>query len=808
MLRFRFLPGAGRLQAVLALTVALALTAGPVGAGEVGQQLHLEVIVNGNPTNLIGSFTMLGDRRIAAQRAELKEIGLEPRQYRSPSDLIILDDVVGLSYVYDEAAQRISITAPEELRAVKDYDATPGTQHKIPVQTDYGAVLNYNLFAASGLQTEGQYLAFNGGSTTLDARAFTPFGTLSQSGIVRTSSDNQAEALRLNTTFAYSDEQSLITYRAGDVMSSGLAWTRPIRMGGFQVQRNFGLRPDLITLPLPAALGSAALPSTVDVYLNNIKTFSQDVGAGPYRINNLPVVSGSGTARVVLRDSSGRETESSLPFYASPNLLAPGLFDFSVDLGLPRLSYGTPSDTYVNNPVGSASVRAGIFDWLTVEGHGEFSGNLLNGGAGASMRAGSFGVASFALAASHHQGQTGFQSYVAFDTTFMGMSVNASSQRTFGSYNDLASVTGRLPAKIPDDAFGGGPFDDVTSSINATSLWTSTRPPRAFDRISIGMPLFDRASLSLSYIHTEDFSHVQSNILAASWSGQLPHNTAVFATAFKDFGDKKSSGVLVGLSMPLGDLITASSAISSGSGGTQISSDVVKPLDPKPGSVGWRLHDTEGSTSYRSGAVAYRSSFARTEATVAQDRNGVRATAEVDGAIATMGGGVFLANRIDDAFAVVETGAPGVEVFHENRSVGVTDSSGRALVPGLRSYQHNKIAIDTTNLPVDADVGMTQSIVAPADRSGVRVNFAVRTNIRPAILVLRKPDGTPIAVGSRGQLEGGDSFVVGYDGQAYVKGLGANNTVLITLPEGQCSASFAYNENANEQVMISPVICR
>ena len=90
----------------------------------------------------------------------------------------------------------------------------------------------------------------------------------------------------------------------------------------------------------------------------------------------------------------------------------------------------------------------------------------------------------------------------------------------------------------------------------------------------------------------------------------------------------------------------------------------------------------------------------------------------------------------------------------------------------------------------------------------MKVNFAVRTNIRPAILVLRKPDGTPVAVGSRGQLEGGDSFVVGYDGQAYVKGLGPNNTVLVTLPEGQCSASFAYKENANEQVMISPVICR
>ena len=209
MLRFRYLPGAGRLSAVLALTVTLAFTAGDVGAEQVGHQLQLEVVVNGSPTNLIGSFTLLQDRRIAVQRAELKEIGLEARGYRSSGDLIILDEVVGLSYVYEEATQRISITAPEELRVVKDYDALPGQQQKIPVQSDYGAVLNYNLFAASGMQTEGQYLSFNGGSTTLDARAFTPFGTLSQSGIVRTSSDNQAEALRLNTTFAYSDEKSL-----------------------------------------------------------------------------------------------------------------------------------------------------------------------------------------------------------------------------------------------------------------------------------------------------------------------------------------------------------------------------------------------------------------------------------------------------------------------------------------------------------------------------------------------------------------------------------------------------------------------
>ena len=40
----------------------------------------------------------------------------------------------------------------------------------------------------------------------------------------------------------------------------------------------------------------------------------------------------------------------------------------------------------------------------------------------------------------------------------------------------------------------------------------------------------------------------------------------------------------------------------------------------------------------------------------------------------------------------------------------MTDSCGRALIPRLRSYQRNKITIDTTKLPVDADIATTESM--------------------------------------------------------------------------------------------------
>ncbi|MEA2871282.1 MAG: outer rane usher protein [Hyphomicrobiales bacterium] len=801
-------------------------------AEDAGRPMQLEVILNGTPTKLIGAFTMLEGNRLAATRQELLELGLNPRGYASPGDLVVLDQVFGLSHKYDETTQRILITAPEEQLAVKEYNLRTAAE-LTPAQSDWGGIVNYNVFASgvsnvdgrpiaingvplaiNGIPTKftGAPMAFNGASATFDARVFTPFGTISQSAILRTASlSDRFDALRLNTTLTYSDPETMMSYRAGDVITGGFAWTRPIRIGGAQMQRNFGLRPDLVTLPLPAARGSAAVPSTADIYINNVKTFSQDVNTGPYLLSNLPAITGSGTARVILRDSAGHTTESVLPFYVSANLLAPGMFDYSVEAGLPRLSYGTTGDSYLGTPLASASARYGAFDWLTIMGHAEGGAGLMNGSLGAVIRTGSVGVATVAGAASRAGTGTGFQSYAAYETKLFGVSINASSQMTFGAYNDLASVTARLDKSISADPYDIGGLIDISTSVqkaaNNKALFTSAQPPKMLNRVSFGVPLpFYSVNLSAGFTQTRDAADVRSDIANVTVSFPVGR-ASFFATAFSTVSGEKNRGFLAGMSVPLGD-VTTSLSVSGGTDGLSINADAVKPLEQKPGSWGWRVRDSEGVGAQRSAAVSYRSSFARTEAGVSQGANGVVATAEVEGAVATMGGGVFFANRIDDAFAVVETGVPDVEVFHENRPAGMTNSSGRALIPGLRSYQRNKIAIDTSKLPVDADISTTEGYVTPADRSGVRLNFAVRTDVKPAIVVFKGADGQPLAAGARGQIEGGEDFIVGYDGRAYIKNLSAENKVTIAMVDRECRASFNYEARANEQVVISGVTCQ
>src|SRR5262249_39538365 len=158
------------------------------------------------------------------------------------------------------------------------------------------------------------------------------------------------------------------------------------------------------------------------------------------------------------------------------------------------------------------------------------------------------GVASAAFSASHYASHMGYQSYLAYETRLLGLYINASSQMTFGSYDDLASVTSRLQLQtLTTNPFDVSSFVDLSASVaNAInpSVFTSARPPKAFNRISVGSPLpFARANLTGSFVQTIDATGVRSNIVSASLSGGW-RDVALFATAFKDLSGTKNTGFM------------------------------------------------------------------------------------------------------------------------------------------------------------------------------------------------------------------------------------------------------------------------
>ncbi|TXR49805.1 fimbrial biogenesis outer membrane usher protein [Phyllobacterium endophyticum] len=755
------------------------------------QDLYLEVFINDVSTGMIGAFKQMPDGGLSVRPEELREVGMAPDPGALGTDgSIRVDRLPNVQYRVDNETQRLYISTIDKARAAKIIDIGPKPRADLQEpQSSYGVVLNYSLFASTPNLVERNIKVFQGISGDFDARFFSPFGTLNQSFAANTSEDDIEGVRRLNTTWGYSDPERLMTYRAGDFVTGGLPWTRPIFLGGMQIQRNFSLRSDLVTLPIPILAGTAAVPSTLEVYTQNVKSYSGTVPSGPFEVTNFPVFSGQGKAEIVLKDALGRETRTALPFYSSSRLIRQGLLDFSTEIGFPRRNYASQADDYDGGFMGEVTARYGITNWLTLEGHFEGGADLLNGGIGTVFPLSAYGVASVAASGSSHDGSRGALLDGSVELAQGSYTLVARLQHAFGDYDDIASVSAEVP------------------TFGAASL--GARVPRTLAQMSVFMPgPFDRSNLSFSYAQQSLDSGGNSKIVGVSYGQSFFKSSSLYATAFADLEGRDSFGVFAGVTIPLDHDINISTGYEQTSDGPTSFVDIAKSEQQEVGSYGWHLRTSEGSKPDRSAAVSYRGRYARVEGSVQQVDGGVHANGQVDGAIAVAAGGVFATNRIDDAFAVVDVGEPGVDVLYENRPAGRTNGSGRLLVPNLRSYEPNTVAIDPRSLPIDASIDSTRDIVVPAGHSGVVVDFNV-ANTPGALVSLVDSGGKALETGLRGHVEGSaKEFVVGYGGDAYIQVLAAQNSVVVDLLDGKsCRAQFAYKPQPGTQVKIGKAVC-
>jgi outer membrane usher protein len=759
--------------------------------------LYLSVFVNGTDTKFVAAFRQAPDGSLSIEVDQLRNVGIKPADTAIMADgRVRIDRLPKVTFVYDSLTQTIAFTASDPERQPRIIDATAprggaAKKPRLQAQSSYGTLLNYTVVAASDNSETNGRMGFSGLSGSFEARAFSPFGVLGTTFIASTSDNRYYDTTRLETNWRYSDQDTMLTYTAGDIITGGLSWTRPTRLGGLQVQRSFSLRSDLVTFPVPELSGSAAVPSTVDVYLNDAKRFSSSVDAGPFDITNLPFVDGSGNARVVVTDAQGQQVVTRSSFIASNEMLAPGLTDFSAELGFARQGFGVVSNQYDALPYGSATLRTGVTNWLTLEAHAEGGADLVNGGLGAVFASPLSGVISLSAAGSRHDEETGQQIGAGFERELWGVHLRARVQRSFGSFHDIASVTA-------DDTY----YDDGR-------LFGSSAPPKARDQISISVPLnFDASHLNFSFTNAETAEGDKQRVFGVSYSRRVFADSTLSISAIKNLDG--GVGVYAGLYVPIGPRMSATTSMISQDGDNSIGQTVSRNQGQQVGDYGWSIGRRQSEDPINSASASYRSAVANVSGRVDQRANLARANVTVDGALVAAGGGVFAANHIDDAFAIVDAGAPGVSVQYENRPVGRTNKSGKLLLPRLRAYQDNHISIDPNDLPLDAIINDTRNTVMPADRSGIVVKFDVNADANAALVTFLGSDGKPIEMGATGTMKAGaDPFVVGYDGQALLENLAATNRVTLTLADGRtCVAIFPYKAQPGKQVSVPDAICR
>ena len=748
--------------------------------------LQLDVLINGYKIDLVAAFVQLPNGDFTSARSELRDLGLKVASEGPDDQQINLNSIKGLTFKFDQDNQTIDLQIVDDGRIAKKIAITAEKEF-VPAQSDFGAVLNYTGYAAADYQLGAGQSHFNGASVTLDGRAFSKFGVVQQTGIIGTTTFSNFTATRLDTSWTYANQERAEVYTVGDFISGGLNWTRPVRFGGAQAQRNFGIRPDLITKPMPSLEGSAAVPSTVDVYINGTKTYSQDITPGPFSIDHLPIITSQGTARVVLTDTTGRQTESETQIFTSAALLAPHVFDYSVDLGVARRSFGIESFDYDNQLMAVASARYGINQHITAEAHAEARSDMLEGGAGATFVAGGFGTFSVAAAASYFQGDLGYYGYGSWDFEYKNFLVRASSARSFNNFVDLAAIT-EVPIK--------GIYHNGV--------------PQALDQITLSYGFPDNnLGTGLSLIHINSHDGLDSLLLGGNITKSFRDDMSAYANAYINLDDTNDFGAFVGFSMPFGKNINSSSGASYIKNNWQATTEVAKPLDTNYGSYGWRVSGT-AQDGYRRLAAegSYRHEKVIATGRVVSENDRASGNATVEGSVVLSKAGVFAGNPIADSFAIVDAGVEGIDVSYENRFVGKTGKNGKMLISELRAFQPNKISIDPQNLPLNASVSETEKYVAPRNKSGVLVDFGVKKDSVGLIVILKDSKGEFLKAGTKITVAGKtEPFLMGYDGEVYLSDIDDHVSLTAEGANSTCSTTFDFKPDKDAQTSIGPLQC-
>ena len=739
-----------------------------------GEDLYLEVVLNGSDTRRIAHFVRDGDA-FHASAETLRKLGfrLSPGT-RGEVDLAALP---GVGVHYDEAAQRLEITASSEL-VEQDIAVLNVQANEIPHPTaSPGLLLNYDFYGARDNHDATNLSLYT------ELRAFNAWGVLSNTALARTldlpGTSTHSDSVRLDTTFSHSWVDQTLTLRVGDIISGALDWSRATRLGGIQLQSNFALQPDLITFPVPAFYGQANLPSTVDLYINGMKQYSSNVPAGPFQLNTVPIVNGNGQAAVVITDAMGRQTTIAFPFYTTNQLLKPGLSDYSLDLGFVRKNYGLDSFDYGSDPAFSGTWRHGFTNWLTLEAHAEAMSGLTEGGAGADVAIGESGVLNASFAASSGQGGNGQQAELGYNWRNDRFNFSLDTLRTFGDYRDIASRY-------------------------------SLAPPKRSDRALAGLMLGKLGSLGVSYVALQYPGQPDTRFASAYYYKSLTQRAALNLSVNQNLDDHSDRSLFLSVSLSLDHGVSASLSAQHDNAGNFATLDVSKPVNPD-GGFGWHLRAQDGNDQHGGLAeLGYNGQDGQIVAGVQNVNGDTLGYADLSGALVFMDRQFFFSRQINDAFAVVSTdGVANVPVMLENRPIGSTNARGDLLVTPLNSYQQNKLSIDPMKLPANVDISRVNANVVPSDRAGTLVKFGIQP-VQAASVILHDVNGKDVNEGSNVTLRGSSASVaiVGYDGMVYLEKLSTHNTLDVQTPHGSCVAQFDYHPQGKTVPVIGPLVCR
>lgn len=730
-------------------TCLILLTTVCLAEEETYKELLVSMKVNYEDTEEIADILINKQNEVFAPLETIKKFKINDGYLKSSvvkindEPYVNLSALKGTSITVDQANLSIDIKFPTNEMPTQTMNAASFDDRLLKNsirEAAKGTFLNYN-FTFTKTNSQSNIAG------TPSLQYFTKAGNLQSSFLVSNHKigNSKQNIVRLDTNWTTHNVAKMAQWRIGDSITKAANWSGSTRFFGVQYATDFSVRPDFVPFPLANFTGNANLPTTVDVYLNSLKVYQQQVKQGPFVINNLPVTTGNGDIVIETQDITGKRTNIVMPYYIAPSLLKKGISNFSYEAGVSRDQYATSSSKY-RYLLANADYSYGVNDLWTTSAHFASMRESQSLGLTNTLRLGYLGLISASVASNlpkpdHAQSYTFNYGYQTGSFSF-NTAVSSSGRRFVDSFSYPTQVFSR-------------------PKVIASFTYNNER----YGQFFIGYTTSKSEGIRSRRV---DFTYDKSIV-----------TNSFFRVAVGTDIDKKrgSTSCILSLNMVIGENHTNAGVSNGYQSGVrtrsiELSNPISKPIDwgyrvllqdNKNVEQRSRVNDFDlglsGQNSIGTGSLrAYEYSKSPGQ------------EVSFSGSVVAMKGEVFLAPPIQQSLALVKVGTlPNIPILYNNQMIGKTNKKGLSLAPNVAPYVPSQIKIDDQELPLDMSVPSMVQTVAPPAGGGVVADFKVRRSKGVEMRML-DDEKNPLDLNSSVKIEGiKEELYLGYNGILYIE---------------------------------------
>ncbi|RYZ23859.1 MAG: fimbrial biogenesis outer membrane usher protein [Chitinophagaceae bacterium] len=667
-------------RSLLALALLLALPA-------YAEDTLVMVVVDGKQTS--AEPRMLDPDAVSFTVEEWTQWGVQvPKALRKHATLT--PQALGVEMEYDANAAELRFRIPTRLRPGRKLGYVRTLPDKVS-PAPKGVMVDYDVAAA----IQGDKHRVSVGHVVRTHVAGGVLTTTGQANWV----DGKGEYIRGTTTWRRDNLARGTTLQVGDVSMPSNGLNNPTLLGGVRIGTDRYLTRSGAGYDIPLIGGLADTRSTAEVLVNEHQRATGQIDPGPYEVAPSIAVPGLNQVDVIQRDGFGREQIYSRSFYAHPDLLRKGNWEWDITAGAVRTN--PQADRYEGFAV-QGLARYGLTDRWTLGAtvqHGRV-GN--EGGQNATLHntvsLGRGGVIQADVSASQRaDGARGTAYRVGYERRSENWTLLASHTRKSKDYWEISDLQ-------------NSPFK-IRSQTSAALAFAPRDQPW-------------RATLSYTDLQYNDDRRLQQLSVAgsysrgrATWMGGVTHDLQT--------GDNQA---FVGVQLRLDKGNAVVSARSAPNVGTSLSATYSGTTVFRGRDVRYQVGGTWSDNSQIQGRIdtELAGGDLTLEARKTQGQplliNGRYANSVWIGEGGVINGRGYNPNS---SFALVEVpDQAGVDIQGSGAPVP-TNKKGYALVNGLLGLNPTTIQLDASQIPSDQQLEDIQQVATPPRQGGAKVAFPV-----------------------------------------------------------------------------------